>query len=259
MDKNLGIKLSNGKSIPIIGIGTWDMYKNDLLQALEWAFDAGYRHIDTATYYKNEKEVGKAVKSYNLDRSEFFITSKIWPNDFGYESTFKAFDYSFKQLNMEYIDLYLIHWPSSKKKNNDTWRALLEIMDGDRLHSIGVSNYSETQIEELKNHGDTMPVNNQVEFHPFNFDAELLDYSKSEGISLTAYSPLVEGKKLDNKKLMAIANNYNKTTAQILIRWGIQKGVIEIPKSSNKERIYENIAIFDFAIDDHDMAELDNF
>ncbi len=155
--------------------------------------------------------------------------------------------------------MYLVHWPSEKKRTKDTWRALLELYNSDRLKSIGVSNYSINEIETLKDLGDVQPVTNQVRFHPYNFDAELLEYCKSEKILITAYSPLVEGKKLRDKKLLEIASHYHKSPAQLLIRWGLQKGVVEIPKSSNKRRIEENASIYDFKIDNNDMDELDNF
>lgn len=261
MEFDIGTKyrMNNSLEIPALGIGTWDMHNEKMKQALQWAFEFGYRHIDTATYYKNEKEVGEAVRDSSVPREEIFVTTKVWPNDFGFKNCKKAFENSYKLLDLDYIDLYLIHWPSEKKRTNDTWRAMLELHNDDRLKSIGVSNYSINEIETLKDSGDVQPVTNQVKFHPYSFDAELLEYCKSEKILLTAYSPLVEGKKLREKKLIDISSHYNKSPAQVLIRWGLQKGIVEIPKSSNKGRIEENASIYDFKIDNNDMDDLDNF
>ncbi|MCY3411899.1 MAG: aldo/keto reductase [Candidatus Heimdallarchaeota archaeon] len=250
-------RANDGSDIPALGLGTWDMYHHDLKQAVSWAIETGYRHFDTATYYKNEKELGEALRASEVSRDDLFVTTKLRPSDFSRAK--QAFESSYNALDLEYIDLYLIHWPSGKKETNEAWKILLELEKDDRLRSIGVSNYSIKQLEELKSLGDTIPVTNQVEFHPWIFDAELLDYCKSENILLTAYSPLTEAKRLRDKRLSELAAAYRKSPAQILLRWALQHGTIIIPKSSNENRIKENASIFDFTLTGSDMELLNQF
>ena len=239
--------------MPILGLGTWDLRHKELKQAIQWAIDIGYRHFDTATYYENEKELGESLNQSNLSRDEQFIVSKLWPRDFGYDSSKKALAKSLESLQVEYLDLYLIHWPSDKKRTDDSWRGLLDLYREGLSRSIGVSNYSIDALEHLKSLGDVIPAVNQVEFHPLTYDKELLDYCKSEKIALVAYSPLIEAKRMGDKILIGISNKYNKSVAQILLRWGVQNGVAIIPKSSNNDRLRENASIFDFEINPKDM------
>ena len=257
---NLATKhqLNDGHSIPWVGIGTWAMKGNECINALIYALKLGYRHIDTAAYYKNEKEVGIAVRQSEIPREEIFVTSKIWPNDFGYKNTEKAFTKTIQSLDISYLDLYLIHWPSDTKRTEETWKKMLELKDGERLKSIGVSNFSIAQIESLKSLGDEIPAVNQVRFNPQAYNSELLSYCKSEGIAVVAYSPLGEGRLVGHPKIEAIALKYSKTSAQVLLRWGLQMGTIQIPKSSNPTKIKENSEIFDFELTKEDMEILGN-
>lgn len=252
------IKLNSGYNMPLFGLGTWDLRGQKLKQAVEWSFDIGYRHFDTATYYQNEKELGEVLSQSNIPREEQFIVSKLWPRDFGYKRSKQAIDKSLEQLQIKYLDLYLIHWPSDKKRTDASWKGLLDLYAEGLSKSIGVSNYSIDALEHLKSLGATIPAVNQVQFHPFNFDEELLDYCKSENIALVAYSPLVEAKRMKDERLIEISNIYNKSVAQILLRWGLQNGVTVIPKSSNKDRLRENASIFDFEINNQDMEILNS-
>jgi diketogulonate reductase-like aldo/keto reductase len=242
----------------MIGLGTWDLRGQELKQAVTWSIEMGYRHFDTATYYENEKELGEILNQSKISRDEKFIVSKLWPRDFGYAPSKRAFAKSLESLKVDYLDLYLIHWPSDRKKTDESWRGLLDIYQEGLSKSIGVSNYSIENLEHLKSLGDIVPMVNQVEFHPFRYDRELLDYCISYDIALVAYSPLVEGKRMTDKGLIEISNNYKKSVAQILLRWGLQNGVTVIPKSSNRDRLRENASIFDFEINTQDMEVLNS-
>ena len=252
------IKLNTGYNMPMLGLGTWDLRGQQLKQAVEWSFEIGYRHFDTATYYENEKELGEILSQSNFTREEQFIVSKLWPRDFGYDNSKQAIAKSLEQLQIKYLDLYLIHWPSDKKRTNESWQGLLDLYEEGLSRSIGVSNYSIDALEHLKSLGDVVPAVNQVEFHPFAFNRELLNYCKSENIALVAYSPLVEAKRMKDKRLIEISDRYNKSVAQVLLRWGLQNGVAVIPKSSNKDRLRENASIYDFEISNQDMEFLNS-
>ena len=261
MTKSLqsSVAMNNGVHIPIFGLGTWDMYKKTLEQAIEWALAIGYRHFDTATYYHNEQELGTTLKNSGLARNEYFITTKVYPADFGYEKTKNALKTSLEKLQTEFVDQYLIHWPKDKQSTNESWKALVEMYQQQLCRSIGVSNYSIKQLEDLKGISDIIPATNQIELHPFVYKQDILDYCKSEGIIMVSYSPLVEGKRLKDPRLQPIAAKYNKTPAQILLRWGLEQDTVVIPKSSNKNRLQENISIFDFKLTPEDMQILNSF
>ncbi|OLS25730.1 MAG: Glyoxal reductase [Candidatus Heimdallarchaeota archaeon LC_3] len=252
------IKLNNNINMPILGLGTWSMNNKKLIQAVNWALEAGYRHFDSARYYKNEKALGKVIRNSSYSREELFVTTKVWPQDFGYNETLKAFDASFDDLNIEYVNQYLIHWPSDDSRTHESWKALSDIYKEGKVKTIGVSNFSITDLERLKEISDIIPATNQIKFHPFCFDPEILEYCKRENIAIVSYSPLSEGRKLKNPKLIEIATQYDKTPAQIMLRWGIQHNTITIPKSSNKDRIIENASIFDFEISNTHMDELNS-
>lgn len=250
--------MNDGNKIPFIGLGTWNLRGKSCIKALHSAFSLGYRHIDTASYYGNEKEVGDAIRTSGIAREEFFVTTKIWPNEFGTNNARRAFDQSKSRLGLEFIDLYLIHWPSDQKRTDETWRELIKLREEGNVRSIGVSNFSINQIEHLKEIGDVLPANNQVRFNPKAYNQNLLDYCKALQISVTAYSPLGEGRLVSDPKVKQIAEKYGKSPAQVLLRWGLQKGTIQIPKSSDPKRQLENIEIFDFKLGGEDMKLIDH-
>ncbi len=256
-DINYKIKMNNGVEIPQFGLGVYlTKSGTECINAVTWALEAGYRHIDTAKAYHNEKEVGEAVRDSGIKREEIFITTKLWNNDHGYESALKAFDMSLKTLNTKYIDLYLIHWPV-KEKRKDSWKAFEKIYESGYCRSIGVSNYMIIHLEELFTYANVIPVINQVEFSPYNYQKDLLDVCNKNKIILEAYSPLTRMEKLTDTKLVAIAKKHSKTAAQVLIRWAIEHDLVVIPKSARKKRIIENADIFNFSLDESDMKILD--
>jgi diketogulonate reductase-like aldo/keto reductase len=262
------ITLNNGRHIPTVGFGVWRVADHEAAQAVTLALDAGYRLIDTAKVYGNEAGVGKAIRESNIPREEIFVTTKLWNTDQGYDTTLKAIDESLKQLGLDYVDLYLMHWPFAAKpseivgtppnKRKETWKAMEEILQSGKAKAIGVSNFTIKHLEEMKNYATVMPAVNQIEFHPFLYQKELLEYCQTNQIIVEAYCPLVHGEKLQDELITAVAQKYGKSNAQILLRWSIQKGCIPLPKSVHKERIAENIQVFDFALNDDDMHTLDS-
>jgi len=260
---NTKIKLNNGVEIPLLGLGTWEIIEGEtIIDTIRFAISKGYRHIDTARIYGNEKGVGKGLKlsleEQGLTREDIFITTKLWINSFKYEKALKAFNRSLNNLELDYVDLYLLHWPEPPYRQ-EAWKALESILKEGKTRSIGVSNYYQNHLDELLSEADIIPVVNQVEFTPYLYLKELKEYCENKGIRLEAYSPLTRGEKLKDSKLMDIAKKYNKSSAQILIRWGLQHEVIEIPKSSKEDHIIENSKVFDFTISEDDMALLDKF
>ena len=243
--------------MPILGLGTWDLRGKEASQAVLWALEIGYRHIDTASMYGNEKTIGEALKESKIPRDEIFITTKVWTSDQGYENTLAAFNRSRELLNLDYIDLYLIHWPVTGLRSN-TWKALEKLYDLGRVRAIGVSNFIIRHLEELKETLEVIPAVNQVEFSPFLYQKELMEYCKSNGIFIESYCPLTRTRKFKDATLVAIGQKYNKTPAQVLIRWGLQHDVITIPKSGDKRHLTENADVFDFSLDETDMKQLDN-
>ena len=265
MDININtkLKLNNGVEIPLFGLGTWQSPEGEgVINAIRWAVQNGYRHIDTAFIYGNERGVGQGIKKAmgecNLKREDLFVTTKLWISSFYYEKALKAFERSLKSLNLDYVDLYLLHWPEPTHRQ-DAWKALEKIYKDGKTRSIGVSNYYQHHLEELLNEADVIPTVNQVELTPYLYLKDLKDFCENHDIRLEAYSPLTKGRKLDDKKLMEVAQKYNKTTAQILIRWDLQHNIIVIPKSSKEEHIIENSQIFDFTLSEEDMSLLNSF
>ncbi len=252
------IKLNNSIDMPLFGLGVYLTEPGKEAQnAVRYALETGYRLIDTAAMYKNEEDVGTAIRQSKIPREEIFVTTKLWNDDHGYDKALKAFDKSLTKLNIDYIDLYLIHWPVSEKRN-ETWKAFEKILESGKCRAIGISNYTINHIEELMTNTETIPAVNQVEFSPFLYQKDLLEFCHSKNIQLEAYSPLSRGRKLDNPTLVAIAERYSKTPAQIMIRWVLQHKVIVIPKSANEKRIKENADIFDFNLSEEDMNNLDS-
>jgi len=259
MDINTKLRLNNGVEIPALGLGTYlSKPGKDTYEAIRFALDIGYRHIDTATLYANEEDVGKAIRDSGIPREEIFVTTKVWNTDQGFDSTLKAFYKSLKKLKFDYVDLYLIHWPQPKTRC-DTWRALIQIYDENRASAIGVSNYTIRHIEEVLHGSPFKPLVNQIEFSPYLYQKDILAYCTRRNILVEAYTPLVRGKKFGDPKLIAMAEKYSKTPAQILIRWALQVGTIVLPKSVHPERIKENADVFDFEISEDDMELMEEF
>ncbi len=251
------LKLNNGVEMPMFGLGTFLSQRGDTTRkAVQNALEAGYRHVDTAAIYGNEADVGAGVRESGIPRAEIFITTKVWNDDQGYDSTLQAFDASLNRLKMDYVDLYLIHWPVTGKRL-DTWRALIQLYEQKRCRAIGVSNYTIRHLKELLADSPLVPMVNQFELHPFNNHKELVDYCMGQKIAVTSYSPLARGRKLADPALADIASRYHKSPAQAAIRWVLQHGLIVIPKSVHPERILENAQVFDFEIIQEDMDALD--
>jgi len=263
MPKNLQdtVKLNNGVHMPWFGLGVYKAQEGDeVISAVKAAIRAGYRSIDTAAAYNNEEGVGQAVREAmeenGLRRDQLFITSKVWNSNQGYETTLQAFETSLNKLNLEYIDLFLVHWPV-KGKYKDTWRALEKVYKEGKVRAIGVSNFQIHHLEDLLSEAEVVPAVNQVELHPQLTQKELLKYCQGKGIQLEAWSPLGQGNLLTNDTLVSIGKKYGKTAAQVILRWDLQVGVITIPKSVNEGRIIENADIFDFELSAEDIAAID--
>jgi diketogulonate reductase-like aldo/keto reductase len=251
------VRLNNGVEMPSFGLGTFRSEKGLPTQnAVRWALEAGYRHVDTAAAYGNEEDVGIALRQSGIDRHQVFVVTKVWNDNQGYDSTLRAFDASLERLGLEYVDLYLIHWPVTKLRGQ-TWKALEKLYEQGKCRAIGVSNYMIRHLKELLAESPIVPAVNQVEFSPFLYRKELLDYCRVKGIQLEAYSPLSRGRKLGDPRLAAIAARYGKTPAQVAIRWALQHELVVIPKSIHRERILENAQVFNFEITAEDMQALD--
>jgi len=250
------IKLSNGVEMPWIGLGVFKVNDGDeVVQSVKAALRNGYKSIDTAAIYGNEEGVGQAIKESNIPREELFITTKLWNSDQGYESTLNAFETSLKKLDLDYLDLYLIHWPG-KDQYKETWKAFEKLYKDGRVRAIGVSNFQIHHLEELISSSEIKPMVNQVEYHPHLTQIELLSFCKKEGIQLEAWSPLKQGQLLHDPVLEEIARKHNKSVAQIILRWDLQNGVVTIPKSIKEHRIIENANLFDFHLENEDMERI---
>ncbi|MDX2286321.1 MAG: aldo/keto reductase [Bacteroidia bacterium] len=258
MGAPLTAALRNGVEMPLLGLGVYDMYDAEAERAVGWALEIGYRLIDTAAMYRNEAEIGRAVRGSGLPREALFITTKVNNADQGYEQTLRAFDASLRKLDCGYIDLYLVHWPL-KATRRDTWRALERLYAEGRVRAIGVANYLEPFLDELAGYASVVPAVNQVEFSPFLYLKSLLDRCRRDGIQLQAYTPLGRGARLQDPRLLRLAEAYGKTPAQIILRWALQLGVSAIPKSASRQRLAENFGVFDFEISAEDMAEIATF
>lgn len=242
-------------SVPQLGLGVWKSRPKECLEAVKSALSLGYRHIDTAAIYGNEADVGTAIKESGVNRSDIFLVTKLWNADQGYDTALRAIDVSLKKLGTDYVDMYLIHFPVSGKRN-ESWKALEKIKSEGKAKSIGVSNFMVPHLEELLKETGTVPAMNQVEYHPFLQDTKLKDYCIQKGILLEAYSPLAHGQKLEDPRITQLAKKYNKSNAQILIRWSLQAGHVVIPKSKNPDRIRENADVYDFVLSDSDMKDV---
>jgi diketogulonate reductase-like aldo/keto reductase len=248
--------LNNKTTMPWFGLGTFLSPVGKLTQdAVRWALEAGYRHIDTARIYDNEQDVGQAIIESGVPRRDIFVTTKVWNDDQGYDATLKAFDESLKRLKMDYVDLYLIHWPVSGLRN-ETWKALIKLQELGKAKAIGVSNFMIRHLDELLSKTDIVPAVNQIELSPFIQRKPVVEYCRKRGIVVESYSTLSRGKRISDERLAAIGKKYSKTAAQIMLRWALQSEIVIIPKSVHKERIIENANIFDFKISAADISAI---
>ena len=259
MDLKTRRKLNNGIEIPVMGLGVFRSPPGRTTrEAIGYAFEAGYRHIDTAYIYGNEADVGKAIAASGIPREELFVTTKLWNEHQGFESTLKACEQSLRKMKLDYLDLFLIHWPVPELRL-ESWRAMEKLQADGKCRSIGVSNFMVQHLEELLVNFDTVPAVNQIELSPYNYlqRKNLLALCNTLNIVIEAYSPLTKGRKLGDPNLLKIAGKYEKTSAQILIRWALQRDFVVLPKSVNRERIIENASVFDFSLKAEDLKSLD--
>lgn len=244
--------LSNGVKIPSIGFGTYKLGDyDDTINSVKNAIKMGYKQIDTAAFYKNEEAVGLGIKESKINREDIFLVTKLWNDNHGYENTMKSFNDSIKKLGVDYLDLYLVHWPN--KLNSETWRAFEDLYKMGKVKAIGVCNFKEGHIEELKKTTNIMPMVNQIEVHPYRTQKNIISYCKDNNIQVVAWGPIMRGRIFSDPIMIKLSDKYNKSIPQITLRWHLQNGIIPIPKSSNIERIKSNLEIFDFEISDEDM------
>jgi methylglyoxal/glyoxal reductase len=252
--------LHNGVKMPLVGLGVFKVQDGEeVVNSVKSALETGYRSIDTAAVYGNEEGVGKAIAESNVAREELFITTKVWNADHGYEETLAAFDVSLRKLGLDYLDLYLIHWPlPSQGKYIETWKALEELYKNGRVRAIGVSNFKIHHLEDIIANCEIKPMVNQVEYHPRFNQRELHAFCQKHAIQLEAWSPLMQGGLFEEPVIVEIAQKYNKSAAQVIIRWDIQTGVVTIPKSVKPHRIAENADVFDFELSQEDMDKINS-
>nr|WP_152970643.1 aldo/keto reductase [Bacillus sp. FJAT-28004] len=253
--------LHNGVQMPWFGLGVFKVEDGaELVNAVKAAIKNGYRSIDTAAIYDNETGVGQGIREamveYNVAREELFVTSKVWNADLGYESTLAAYETTLNKLGLEYLDLYLIHWPV-EGKFQEAWRALETLYKDGRVKAIGVSNFQIHHLETLMKDAVVKPMVNQVELHPQLTQKELIEYSKEQGIQIEAWSPLMQGQLLEHPVLKEVADKHNKSIAQVILRWDLQHGIVTIPKSTKEQRIIENSDVFDFVLSEEELAQID--
>lgn len=250
------ITLNNNVNMPGFGLGVYKVEEGDtVIDAVSSALDVGYRLIDTAGFYDNEEGVGQAIRESGIPREEIFVTSKVWNDKQGYESTLKAYDESLEKLGLDYLDLYLIHWPVSGKFK-DTWRAMEKINQEGKVRAIGVSNFHVHHLEELLEKGEVKPAINQIEFHPHLTQEAVFAFCKENHIQMQAWSPLKKGRIFDEPLLVKLAEKYEKTAPQVILRWNLQQGVATIPKTTNKNRMIENAGIFDFELTNEEVEQI---
>ncbi len=251
-------RLNNGIEIPVLGLGVYQSPPGEATRnAVRWALEYGYRHVDTARIYGNEGDVGPGLRESGVSREEVFITTKLWNSDHGYESTIRACEESLRRLGLKYLDLYLIHWPEAGTRS-ETWKAMAQLLKDGKCRAVGVSNYTIRHLKELLAGSNLVPAVNQVEFHPFLFQKELLDFCRGNKVQVEAYSPLTRAERLNDPKIVAIAAGHKRSPAQVLIRWSLQHGLVAIPKSVRRERILENSRVFDFSLSGEEMETLNS-
>ena len=250
------IKLSSGYEIPILGLGTWQLTGKKCKESVKKAIHLGYRHIDTAWIYDNQEEVGKGIRESGIARKKLFITSKVWTDNLEYESVLEQCEETLSQLNLDYLDLYLIHWPNINIPLEETFRAFKKLVDEEKVKSIGISNFNTERVKEATEKSKVPISVNQVEYHPYLNQENLLKICKENKIILIAYSPLARGKILDDPILIKIANEVDKKPSQVALRWLIQKNIVVIPKASSEDHLRENMEIFDFELSREQMEEI---
>ncbi|MDR3213691.1 MAG: aldo/keto reductase [Azoarcus sp.] len=254
---NPSLSLNDGKTIPQLGLGTWQTPEAEASASVVVALEEGYRLIDTAAIYENEVGVGAGLRESGLAREQFFVTTKLWNDHQGYDEALRAFDESLKRLRLDDVDLYLIHWPAPRRDRYlDSWRALIRLKEEKRAHSIGVSNFQVPHLEKIIAETGVTPAVNQIELHPDFQQKELQAYHAAHGILTQSWSPLGQGALLRNGLVRDIAAKHGKTAAQVVIRWHLDSGLLVIPKSVHADRIKENFAVFDFVLDGDDLARL---
>lgn len=248
--------LLNGIDIPKIGFGTYKLKdENETIDTIKYALKVGYRFIDTASFYENEEWIGKAIKESKIKRENIFLATKVWNDSHGYDKAIDSFEKSMKKLDIDYLDLLLIHWPT--KLNKETWRAFESLYELGKVRAIGVCNFKIGHLEELRKTAKIMPMVNQIEVHPCFSQKEIVNYCNNYKIQVIGWSPIMKGQLLEVPLMIDLAEKYNKTIAQIALRWHIQKGIIPIPKSSHYGRIADNIDIFNFELSEEDMIKID--
>ena len=257
-------EMNNGLKIPVMGFGTWQASDEEAKQSVLWALEAGYRHIDTAAAYKNEEAVGEAIKESGVPREEIFLATKLWNRMHSYEKTKEAIENSLSRLDTDYIDLYLIHWPNPiysrdnwKEDNAGSWKAMEEAVEAGKIKTLGVSNFRAHHLDPLLETAKIKPAVNQILLNPSDMQPEVVKYNKEHGIVSEAYSPLGTGKIFDVEELKELAEKYDKSIAQLVLKWSLQHGFLPLPKTVTKERVWENADIFDFEISTEDMAVID--
>ena len=255
--------LNDGNRIPQLGFGTYKATEQEGIEALSYSISKGYRLIDTASIYGNEIAVGKGIEASGIARKELFVTSKVWRESLGYQSTKVEFEKTLDRLKLEYLDLYLIHWPANaknydnwQKTNSDTWRAMEELQAEGKIKSIGVSNFFQEHLESLFQTAKVIPSINQIEFHPGYWQPQLVDFCKQHNVVVESWSPLARGKVFGNQTLIDISKKHNKSVSQICLRWIIQHEVVVIPKSTNPKRMLENMDVFDFELSTNEMEQI---
>ena len=248
---------NDGRAIPQLGLGVWQTPNDTAVQAVKTALDAGYRHIDTAAAYRNEKGVGEGIKASGLSREDVFVTTKLWNDNQGYDETLIAAEKSLGRLGLDHLDLYLIHWPAPRKDRYvETWKAFVRLREEGRVKSIGVSNFAAEHLDRIIGETGVTPAINQIELHPRFQQRALRQANTERGVLTQSWSPLGQGQLLSDPVIAGVADKHGKTPAQVIIRWHIESGLVVIPKSVTPERIVQNFGVFDFKLDDADMAAI---